>query len=147
MSTLTEFFHGDDTKLGVFYPNHHLFAIFSDPATAARTAGELRSVGFPYADVISTDGRAVLKLEKEERGPGAAVMQAMSRFFSTEQLFADHDLEEARHGRGFLAVRCPTDEMKLKAWGVIQRESPLDARYYSSAGIEHLAGDVKTKTE
>jgi len=55
-----------------------------------------------------------------------------------------NDLEDARQGAGFLAVRCPTDDLKNAAWGLIQPEDPLDARYYSAIGIEHLAGDIKT---
>jgi hypothetical protein len=41
-------------------------------------------------------------------------------------------------------VRCRTDELKDAAWGLIEPEEPLDARYYSAIGMEHLAGDFKT---
>ena len=71
-------------------------------------------------------------------------MEGISRFFATEQVFADHDLEDARRGAGILAVRCPTDNLKNVAWSLIEPEGPLDARYYSRLGIEHLAGDFKT---
>ena len=102
------------------------------------------SAGFAPADVIAADGNAVLEFDKDEKDLGRFIMQAISRFFATEQVFTDHDLEDARHGAGFLAVRCPTDDLKNAAWNVIESEGPLDARYYSRLGIEHLAGDIKT---
>jgi hypothetical protein len=71
-------------------------------------------------------------------------MRAISRFFDTEQKFADQDLEDAQQGAGFLAVHCRTDELKNTSWSVIEPEEPLDARFYSALGIEHLAGDYKT---
>ena len=76
--------------------------------------------------VVAADGKAVLEL-----------------FFATEQVFADHALEDARHGAGFLAVRCPTDHLKNSALSVIELEALLDARYYSRLGMEHLGGDSR----
>jgi hypothetical protein len=76
--------------------------------------------------------------------PTSLVMRPISRFFATEQMFADHDLEDARQSAGFLAERCPTDDLKNTAWSLIGPEGPIDARYYSALGIEHLAGDFKT---
>ena len=104
----------------------------------------LVSAGFSASDVIAADGKAVLEFDKDETDLARFIMRAVSRFFATEQVFADHDLEDARHGAGFLAVRCPTDDLKNAAWSVIEPEAPLDARYYSRLGIEHLAGDFKT---
>jgi hypothetical protein len=144
MSVLTNFFKGSDTKLGVFYPEHYLVAVFRNPRTAAHAVKKLWDAGFERSDAIATDGRAVIELEKEETGLAAFVMQAMSRFFSTEQLFTDHDLKHARHGAGFLAVHCPTEDLKQTAWDLVKTLDPLDARYYGAVGIEHLAGDLKT---
>jgi hypothetical protein len=71
-------------------------------------------------------------------------MQALSRFFATEQRTHDADLDRAQHGAGFVAVHCMTEETMQQAWTMLQPEIPLAARYYSSAGIEHLAGDFTT---
>lgn len=144
MSVLADFFKGADTKLGVFYPNHYLVAVFRDPETAALVAQKLWNAGFERSDAIATDGKAVVELDREETGLAGFVMQAISRFFATEQVFTDHDLEHARHGAGFLAVHCPTDDLKKRAWNIVKVDAPLDARYYGSDGIDHLAGDVKT---
>jgi hypothetical protein len=144
MSVLADFFKGADTKMGVFYPNHYLVAVFRDPQKAALAVQKLWNAGFERSDAIATDGSAVVELDKEETGLTGFVMQAMSRFFATEQVFTDHDLEHARRGAGFLAVHCPSDDLKKKAWSIVKGEAPLDARYYGTDGIDHLAGDPKT---
>jgi hypothetical protein len=144
MSSLVDFFKGADTKMGVFYPNHYLVAVFRDPEQAAQVVQKLWNAGFVRSDAIATDGNAVVELDKEETGLTGFVMQAVSRFFATEQIFTDNDLEHARHGAGFAAVHCPTDDLKKKAWGIVKSGAPLDARYYGSDGIDHLAGDVQT---
>ena len=144
MNQLEDYFKTSGTRLGVFYPNHYLIAIFRNPAGAESALHRVLSGDFAPSDVIAADGRAVLEFDKDETNLAAFVMQAISRFFATEQVFADHDLEDARHGAGFLAVHCPTDDLKNAAWNLVGPEGPLDARYYSRLGIEHLAGDFKT---
>ena|SRR5579872_390673 len=144
MNKLVDYFGRSVERMGAFYPTHCLVAVFRNPADAEYALQKLLSAGFVPADAIAADGKAVLEFDKEEKDLARFIMQAISRFFATEQAFADHDLEDARHGAGFLAVRCPTDELKNTAWSVIEPEGPLDARYYSRIGIEHLAGDFKT---
>jgi hypothetical protein len=143
MNQLEEFFKGGDTKFGVFYPTHHLLAVFQTPAHAAQTVEKLWAAGFAKTDAVAADGAEVLALG-EGHGLASYVMQSMSRFFSTEQKFTDDSLEHARNGAGFLAVRCPTDDVKNSAWAIVKTENPLDARYYTLSGIEHLAGDANT---
>jgi len=144
MNILVDFFKTSATKLGVFYPTHYLVAVFRDLQGAESALHKLSSAGFAPTDAIAADGKAVLEFDEQETNLAGFVMQALSRFFSTEQLFTDHDLAAARQGAGILAVHCPTKELKTAAWSVIEPEGPLDARYYSHGGIEHLAGDFKT---
>jgi len=144
VATLAGFFKESDTKLGIFYPNHYLVAVFPNVAAAGFAANKLRKAGFASDDVVATDGAEVIQLAKQESGVGSLLMQALSRFFATEQVYTDHDVEHARHGAGFLAVHCPTELSKAEAWRLIQPEDPVDARYYGSDGIDHLAGDFKT---
>jgi hypothetical protein len=144
MSNLKDYFKTSGTRLGVFYPTHHLMAVFRNLEHAQFAMHQLWDAGFAPADAITADGKAVLEFDKEETNLTGFVMQAISRFFATEQVFTDHDLEDARKGAGFLAVLCPTDELKITAWSLIEPQGPLDARYYSALGIEHLAGDFKT---
>ena len=144
MNKLVDYFGTSVERLGAFYPTHCLIAVFRNPADAESALHKLLNAGFAPSDVIAADGKAVLEFDKEETDLARFIMQAISRFFATEQVFADHDLEDARQGAGFLAVRCPTDELKNAAWRLVEPEGPLDARYYSRIGIEHLAGDFKT---
>ena len=50
--------------------------------------------------------------------------------------------EIARQGAGFVAVYCPTEELKKKAWRILEPQSPIVARHYAFTGIEHLKGEV-----
>jgi hypothetical protein len=144
MSLLTHFFKESDTRLGVFYPNHYLIGVLPNLETAQQAAGKLRLAKFPEDEVIATTGQDLIELAKEESGLASFLMQALSRFFATEQMCHDSDLDMARHGAAFLAVHCPTAQTKQKAWDVLQSEAPLAARYYANDGIEHLAGDFAT---
>ncbi len=144
MTKLVDYFGKSVERLDGFCPTHCLVAVFRNPAGAESALHKLLSAGFAPSDVIAADGEAVLEFDKDEKDLARFILQAISRFFATEQVFADRDLEDARHGAGFLAVRCPTDDLKNAAWSLIKPEGPLDARYYSRLGIEHLAGDFKT---
>ena len=143
MNSLVDYFKTSGKKLGVFYPTHSLIAVFRNPAGADSVVHKLWDAGFAPSDAVAAHGKAVLEFDESEMDLGAFVMRAISRFFATEQVFEDQDLEDARRGAGFLAVRCPTDDLKNTAWSVIEPEGPLDARYYSAGGIEHLAGDLE----
>ena len=110
MNKLADYFK-TGMRLGVFYPTHHLIAVFRNPAGSESALHKLLNAGFAPSDVIAADGRAVLEFDEAETHLAGFVMQAISRFFATEQVFADHDLEDARQAVGFLAVRCPTDDL------------------------------------
>jgi len=144
MSSLDDFFRGSDTTLGVFYPKHCMTAVFRNYAVAGRAAQRLLASGFPTGEVIAATGREVLEFDRRETTVAGLLMSALSRFFKTEQSFADHDLEHARHAAGFLIVRCASDDTKDAAWAIVKVENPLDARYYGVGAIEHLAGDADT---
>jgi hypothetical protein len=144
MNNLVEYFKKSATKLGVFYPTHHLIAVFRDPRGAEASVRKLWDAGFAEEDAIAADGKAVLEFVDAETDLASLLMRPISRFFTTEQSFADHDLKDARQGAGFLVVHCATDDLKDTAWAIIELGEPLDARYYSAMGIEHLAGDLDT---
>jgi hypothetical protein len=144
MNKPVDYFGTSVERMGALYPTHCLIAIFRNQADAELALHKVLNAGFGSSVVIAADGRAVLEFDKDETDLARFIMRAVSRFFATEQVFADHDLEDARHGAGFLAVRCPTDDLKNDAWSIMELEAPVDARYYSRLGIEHLAGDFKT---
>jgi hypothetical protein len=142
MTELGTFFQRSHTALA--HPHHHVVAMFPSLEIAQQTARKLRTAGIHEDDVVAAAGAEVVALAREETGIGTLLMQALSRFLATEQKYVDGDLEQARHGAGFLAVHCPTERVKQEVWKIVGAESPLDARYYATGGIEHLAGDLKT---
>jgi hypothetical protein len=144
MSLLTGFFKESDTQLGVFYPKHYLIAVFRDSRAAQQAVKDLWTSGFAEDEAIAVAGQEFVDLAKEETGPGNFVMQALSRFFATEQKTHDADLKRAQHGAGFVAAHCLTEQSKQQAWMMLQPHNPLAARYYCADGIEHLAGDFTT---
>jgi hypothetical protein len=144
MNALADFFQGSDTTLGVFYPRHCLVAVFPREQDARTAVDRLRAAGFSSDQMIAASGRDAIALGQDEAGLGGLIMQALSRFFKTEQYYADRDLDKARDGAGFLIVRCPEAAKKQEAWGIIQPLNPSAARYYDIGGVEHLAGDPDT---
>lgn len=144
MSALKGFFKASDTQLGVFYPKHYLIAVFRDFKAAQEAVAKVRLAGFAGDEAIAVAGEDVLELTKEETGVGSFLMQAVSRFFATEQVSHDSDVQLAERGAAFVAVHCPETKTKDEAWNVLEAEGPLAARYYANDGIEHLAGDFDT---
>lgn len=144
MSLFTNFFKESDTQLGIFYPKHYIVAVFPNLVLARHSVEHLRSAGFAEDEVIAAPGRDFIELAREESGVGSSLMQALSRFLATEQKSHDTDLSMARQGAAFVAVHCPSRKTMKEAWGVLQQDVPLAARYYANDGIEHLAGDFAT---
>ena len=142
-STLTAYFDGSDTQFGIFYPHHHLVAVFASLAEATRARKTLVDSGHSGADCITAGGEEVVRFAEEhlqKEGLWGLLMTQLSRAIDTEATYADQDLEMARQGSAFLAVRCINDQAKNSAWECLEPSKPLVARYYSFGGIEHLAG-------
>jgi hypothetical protein len=145
MTTLTAFFKGSDTEFGIFYPKDYLIAIFPETAAADHAVLTLRNSGFVEEDVIAVSGVDVLEFAEEhlkKDGLWSALMQKVSRLIGTEERYTDHDLKLASEGAAFVAVYCPTEELKNEAWQTLEQDAPLAARHYTNLGIEHLKGEV-----
>lgn len=141
---LKDFFRESDLTFGVFYPRHCITAAFPAVPPAERAERALRSAEFEPDHILVASGRDVIEFDRDHTTILSLMMRAISRFFKTEQSFNDLNLEYARHGAGFLIVRCLDGNQKDQAWQIIKNENPLDARYYSFGSIEHLAGDPDT---
>jgi hypothetical protein len=144
MSQLGEFFHGADTSLGVFYPQHSLISIFPDLQGAETAKRQLRAAGFSDDEVVAASGADLVDLIQEESARSGLfnyLISELSRFLDTEVAYTDQDVARARHGAAVLAVHCPDERTKTAAWRLIAPTSPLTARYYAFGGIEHLAGE------
>lgn len=145
MSKLADFFKESHTALGVFYPLHCLVAVFHDLQEAQQIRTKLLEAGFAPDTVTAVEGNELLELEKEESGLGSTLMKGLSRFLATEQVSTDHNLDFAQQNAGFVIVYCPSQELKSKAWAVMEPEAPLAAHYYERMGVEHLAGGFVTE--
>jgi hypothetical protein len=144
MSALSTFFKGSDTQLGIFYPNHCMVCVFDDLVSAEQAASALRWNGFADGDVIAVPGEDLVELTHEEQRQHPLLgtfMKELSRLLGTEEPYTDHDLRLAQSGAGYVAVRCPTDARKERAWRILGSLRPVLARYYALGGIEHLAGE------
>ncbi len=142
---LTTFFKGHDTKFGIFYPTDYLVAIFPDMAAAEHAEHALGFANFAESDVIAVPGPEVVRFYEEhleETGLLQLLMQQLSRFFATEEVYLDHDVKLARKGAAFLAVYTPTAEREKQAWTAIQPCHPIAARRYALDGVDHLTGEL-----
>jgi hypothetical protein len=145
MSRLSTFFEDKDIEFGVFYPKHCLLAAFENLADADRAQEKLALAGLSGQSVISVSGQEVVDFAEAhllKDGLWGKLMTELSRTFGTEALYADKDLEAARRGAAFVAVHCPSDEVKAQAWKALEPTHPLVARYYTFGGIQHLAGET-----
>jgi len=145
MSRLSTFFKGADVEFGVFYPKHCLLAAFENLPNAQDAKLKLTQAGFASDDVACVSGEEVVRFAEDhllKDGLWGAMMTELSRTFGTEAVYADKDLAAARTGAAFVAVHCPTDEVKSEAWKTLEPTHPIVARYYSFGGIEHLAGET-----
>ena len=144
MNRLSTFFKGADTHFGVFYPRHYLLASFPNRAEADRATEKLRFAGCGDEDVISVSGEEVVHFAEDhclKDGLWGALMTQLSRMFGTEAVYADNDLAMAKKGAAFIAVHCPTEQIKTDVWRLIETIHPLVARYYQFGGIEHFVGE------
>jgi hypothetical protein len=131
--------------MGVFAPRDHLVALFPDFPTAHMAERNQLDAGFPQDEVIAVPGEDVIMLVKEHAshtGLATLLMQALSRMFETEEVYADHDVKLASCGCGFLAVHAPSQLRKQKAWKLIEPANPIVARLYTLLGVENLTGET-----
>ena len=144
MSKLAQFFKGSDSHFGIFDPNNHIIAIYPDYHAAERAEHLLHSSGVPPDEAISVPGDDVVQFAEEQilkHGLWGVLMKKLSSFFATEEVYAERDLDMARHGAGFVAAHCPTQPSKRAVWKLLEGTGPMVARYYSAGGVEHLVGE------
>src|SRR5271156_4421985 len=95
MSRLAAFFKGADTRLGVFYPDRVLIAIFSDIKRAQNAKGKLFGAGFSGDEALVAPGADLIDLIHEESARSGVLgylIKKVSRFLHTEAVYTDHDL-------------------------------------------------------
>lgn len=145
MNRLTDFFKGHDSSAGVFYPSHHIVAVFPDRSSARDAERALQKTGLRPDQAIAVGAGEVKEFAAEHaarNGLFGLLMSKISDAIGTEQTYHEHDLDSVAEGAGFVAVRCPSEEVKQRVWDVLRGLHPLNARYYAPGGIEHLTGEV-----
>jgi hypothetical protein len=141
MTTLTNFFKGCDSQLGIFYPKHYIIATFAAFQLAEQAAQALRNTGASDEQVLAIPGEQVLKYFEEFRahsGLWAGVMSLLSRGLGTGQVFADDDVEAAYAGAGFLAVHSTTDAETARIQALVVPFEPRTMHWYETGGIHTL---------
>lgn len=141
MTTLTSFFKESDSSLGVFYPTHYIIATFLTFEKAQEAAQALRRAGYAQDEILAIPGEEVLTFFEDFRahsGLWAGAMTMLSRAFGTEQVFADHDVENARAGAGFLAVHSKEQAETNRIRALLEPFGPRAMHWYESGGVEAL---------
>lgn len=142
MNRLSAFFRDEgDGGIGLFYPANYIVAVFRTPVEALRVRNQLYAAT-PASIAVTGDELLEFATDQAAKvGLLGALMREVSRMIGTEEQYAAQDLKEAQKGAAFVAAYCPDEQAKVALWNILKTSSPLAARYYSSAGIEHLAGD------
>src|SRR5438552_1958780 len=87
LNTLTTFFKGSGTQLGIFSPTHYVVAVFKNFELAQLAARRLRETGIGEDEVAAVPGEEMLRFAGDnvkEHWFSALMMQALSRLFETE---------------------------------------------------------------
>ena len=138
-SELYQFFHGSPTTFGVFYPTHYVFASFPSFENAKNAAKILQAAG--YVESVATSATETVRFMNEIRaevGLWGALMASISRFFGTEEVFADIDVAKAEEGAAFLAVYCRREEHAEHIRDLVLPFEPLAMQLYLPGGIRSL---------
>lgn len=136
---LYRFFRGSATTLGVFYPTHYIFASFPSLQNAENAARALQAAGF--TESVAASGAETFRFMDEIRsevGLWGALMASISRFFGTEEVFADIDLAKIEEGAAFLAVYCRREELAERIRDLVLPFEPLAMQLYLPGGIQSL---------
>jgi len=136
---LYRFFHGSATTLGVFYPTHYIFASFPSLENAQTATKALDKAGF--TECVTASSAETFRFMKEIRsevGIWGILMASISRFFGTEEVFADIDLAKIEEGAAFLAVYCRREEHADRIRDVVMPFEPIAMQLYLPGGIRSL---------
>jgi len=141
MDQLSTLFNGSETWLGVFYPRKHIITTFPSFEIAISAKHALRTIGFRPDEVRAVSGGEMLRFLNELRartGFLGDLMTEFSRLIGTEALFLDRDIWEARHGAGFLAVRCSTERVADHIREHVRPLHPTAMQWYRTRAVWSL---------
>lgn len=137
-----EFFKGDDTSFGIFYPTDYIIAVFDSHESAQRGKEALLSAGYleDEVDVVPCD-YVISNIEEGTKDASflSRIGQRISEGIGTEASYWEEDLKLAKQGAGFLAVHCPTAHEAKRVQRLLKSENPKNMRRYASLLIEKLS--------
>lgn len=140
-SGLRNFFHGDDSSLGNFYPKKHVVAVFKSFHQAEAARDMLRAHGLHTGEVIAAPGYEMDEFFADLRAHHSLWSQLalqISRLLDTEAGLVDRYGKWARRGAGFLAAYSPTDEQAEELGELIRPFKPVAMHCFMAGSIRHL---------
>jgi hypothetical protein len=138
---LSGFFRESDISMGVFYPMHYIIATFPSFEVAKLGNLALKKAGFNDDEVLPVPGSEALDFFKQfqdHAGIWGNLMTELSRFFDTEASKADHDIERAKAGAGFLVIHSPTEREANRIREILAPLSPIAMHWYLPGAIQSL---------
>jgi hypothetical protein len=143
MTKLSRFFDAAHTTVGsTFYPTDFVFAAFPSFGAASAAQRALLNAGFADDTMIAVNGREALAFFHEQReteGLWGEWVRKLSRFMDTEAKFADENIERAKDGAGFVAIRTSTDAESNRVADVVGPFAPDSMERYMTSGVQSLA--------
>ena len=138
---LSEFFHGADVSLGIFYPKKHVVAVFRSLGLARAGYRALCDAGFRIGEAVAVPGDEVEKFLDDlrvHRHLWADLMTELSRLLDTEASLVDRYTQWARHGSGFLVAYSPTEADAERVSALLQPFDPIAMHWFTASSIRHL---------
>jgi hypothetical protein len=138
---LSEFFQGDDTSFGIFYPKKHVVAVFTSFEQAQAGYKALSAAGFRLWEIVAVSGAEVASFLEEIRFHRALwdeLVAEISRLLDTEINLVEHYALWAKYGYGFLVVRSPDSDAAERIAGILDPLDPMAMHWFMSGYIRHL---------
>jgi hypothetical protein len=138
---LSDFFHGDDTSFGIFYPKKHVVAVFPSFDEAQAGYKILSRAGFRMWEIVAVPGAEVesfLEGIRLHRALWDELVTEISRLLDTEINLVEHYAQWAGHGHGFLVARCTSSDAAENVAQLLDPLQPIAMHWFMSGYIRHL---------
>jgi hypothetical protein len=138
---VAEFFHGDETSFGIFYPKKHVVAVFTSFDEAQAAYRVLSGSGFRLWEIIAVSGAEVERFLEEirmNRTLWDELVKEVSRFLDTEINLVERYGRWAHERYGFLVARSSTSAAAEKVAELLYPLNPVAMHWFMSGYIRHL---------
>ena len=141
MANISQEFKESNTSLGIFYPKHYVVAALRDTETLKEAERKVFGTGRSGDKVIVLSANEVLDFFdglREETGTKGSVMRGVSRAMGDDVVFADADIERAKHGAGLIMIHSEFETEAKEIRDLLLPLEPLSMRWYEASGILSL---------